>query len=111
MYYLLSYSLFLNGNISLLERKKTSKYGVSTIQHVVLLKSIMGLLNWTFPYSLSPFNSKEHVRMLSQRVMDREVYFNPGRMGHVDALSILSAIERYAKVKQGPWQEKLLLIS
>ncbi len=37
--------------------------------------------------------------MLSQRVHKREIYFQPGRLSGVDALSLHGALEKQAKVK------------
>ena len=53
------------------------------------------------------FFSKEHVRILSQNVHNREVYFQPGRLGNIDALAMHGAIEKYAKVKSSLRQQPI----
>ncbi len=43
--------------------------------------------------------SKEHLRVLSQHVHEREVYLQPSRMGHLDVLAMHGQVEKYAKTK------------
>lgn len=42
--------------------------------------------------------SKEHCKMLCQRVHEREIYYQPARLGG-DALTLHAMLERQAKVK------------
>ena len=50
--------------------------------------------------------SKEHCRILSQKVHEREVYFQPGRLGHIDALTIHGHVEKCAKFKNSFRQQQ-----
>ena len=55
------------------------------------------------------FYSKDsYVRLLSQRVHDREVYFQPGKLGGTyDSLNMSGALERIAKAKTSLRQQPL----
>ena len=51
--------------------------------------------------------SKEHCRLLTQRVHEREIYFQPGRVSGADALSLHGAVEKMAKVKASLRQQPI----
>ena len=52
-------------------------------------------------------HSKEHCRVLSQSVFEREVYFQPGKYNNSDAIAVHALIEKHIKVKTSLRQQPL----
>ena len=56
----------------------------------------------------SSYSKESYVRLLSQRVHDREVYFQPGRLGGTcDSLNMSGVLEEIAKAKTSLRQQPI----